>query len=95
MIDLSPESANSSLDRGRAYLGFEEPEQAIADFTTGIRLRPDYSLLYRDRGKAYESLEDIEKAVADYEEYMRLAVSNDPAKEQVLNRLKTLKSEND
>lgn len=40
--------------------------QAVADFTTVLRLDPTNVNAYFNRGSAYDSLGQYEKAVADY-----------------------------
>lgn len=47
-------------------------QEAIADFTTAIRMKPNYSYVYNDRGAAYASLGRYTEALSDFNESIRL-----------------------
>jgi len=47
-------------------------DQAIADYTQAIRLKPDYTYFYSDRAEVYMKKGDYDKAIADYTEAIRL-----------------------
>ena len=54
------------LKRGEDFSGARQYDQAITDYTTAIRLKPDYAEAYNDRGFAYYLKGDAEPAIADY-----------------------------
>lgn len=47
-------------------------QEAIADYTTAIRMKPNYSYAYNDRGAAYASLGQYAEALNDFNEAIRL-----------------------
>ena len=51
--------------------------KAIAEYTEGLRLYPDYRMLYCDRGDIYFGKGDFDKAIADYSQAIRLAPKDD------------------
>jgi len=74
------------LNRGNAYIGKGLYDQAIADETKAIALKPDYALAYFDRGFAYEKKGQRDQAIADY----RAALKLNPNFKQVQHHLKGL-----
>ena len=54
------------LTRGENFSAVHQYDQAIADYTTAIQLKPDYAEAYNDRGFAYYLKGDAERAIADY-----------------------------
>jgi tetratricopeptide (TPR) repeat protein len=58
--------ADVFVDRGIAYDDLGRPEAAIADFTTAIKLQPNYPEAYYDRALAYEQIGDMPRALSDY-----------------------------
>jgi tetratricopeptide (TPR) repeat protein len=71
-IKSNPNDAEAYLGRGDAYYEKKDYDKAIADYTQGIRLDPDFEA-YRFRGDAYFNKGDYDKAIADYSEALRLA----------------------
>lgn len=64
---MRPENRASGLyHRGLLYLLSGKNDLAIADFTTAIGWRHDYSDAYEARGDAYQDMGQVEKATADY-----------------------------
>ncbi|MDH3318240.1 MAG: tetratricopeptide repeat protein [Betaproteobacteria bacterium] len=53
-------------NRGMAYLNKPRYEEAIRDFTEGIRLLPTHNLLYNDRALAYLMTRRYREALKDY-----------------------------
>ena len=49
-----------------------EHKSAISDFTTAIKLDPDYPAAYNNRGVAYGNLGEYNAAIADYTTAIRL-----------------------
>jgi tetratricopeptide (TPR) repeat protein len=62
----SAASAEFYLKRGEDLSGAREYDRAIADYTTAIRLKPDYAEAYNDRGFACYLKGDAERAIADF-----------------------------
>src|SRR6188768_1702942 len=62
----SAPSAEVYLKRGEDLSGARQYDQAIADYTTAIQLKPDYAEAYNNRGFAYYLKGDAERAIADY-----------------------------
>jgi tetratricopeptide (TPR) repeat protein len=59
--------AEAYLKRGEASAGAHKYDQAIADYTMAIRLRPDYAEAYNDRGHAYHwKGGNGDRAIADF-----------------------------
>jgi tetratricopeptide (TPR) repeat protein len=62
-----PADAEAYLRRGEASAGAHEYDQAIADYTMAIRLRPDYAEAYNNRGHAYHwKGGNADRAIADF-----------------------------
>jgi len=60
------------LKRGEDLSGARQYDQAIADYTTAIQLKPDYAEAYNDRGFAYYLKGDAERAIADFTQAIAL-----------------------
>jgi tetratricopeptide (TPR) repeat protein len=58
--------------RGNAYSSKREYDQAIADFTQAIRLRPDSANAFGNRGTAYYLKGHYDQAIADFTQAIRL-----------------------
>jgi tetratricopeptide (TPR) repeat protein len=87
LIDRNPNDADAYFSRGtfyqirgwdRKYMrgdragGNADLDQAIADFSSVIRLRPYDVRAYEERGDAYDSKNDEDRAIADFSEVIRL-----------------------
>jgi tetratricopeptide (TPR) repeat protein len=67
------ELASAAFDRGNTALAIKgDYQQAIADYSEAIRLKPDYPTAFNNRGNAYKNLKQYDKAIADYSEAIRL-----------------------
>jgi hypothetical protein len=64
-IELDPERALSYNARGYVYLRLQSFANAIVEFSSAIRLRPDYANAYRNRAIARQHLGDEKGAAAD------------------------------
>lgn len=51
--------------RGAAYSSLGQQQKAIADYTTAIKLEPNYAEAYYHRGRAYYYSDDLERCIAD------------------------------
>lgn len=65
--------AVAHFNRANAYDDNGEHDSAITDYTTAIKLRPDYIDGYFNRGFAYEGKKDFDNAIADYTRVIALA----------------------
>jgi protein O-mannosyl-transferase len=70
----SPGKARPIVNRGYAYGNLGDWDKAIADYTKGMAINPEYSDAYNNRGFAYGKTGQWEKSVADYSK----AISLDP-----------------
>ena len=64
-IQLDPQSATSYNARGYVYLRLQSFANAIVEFSSAIRLRPDYANAYQNRAIARQHLGDEEGAAED------------------------------
>jgi serine/threonine protein kinase/Tfp pilus assembly protein PilF len=64
--------ARAAFDRGLVAEEKGDHQQAIADYSEAIRLKPDYPEAFNNRGVAYYSLKQYDKALSDYNEAIRL-----------------------
>jgi tetratricopeptide (TPR) repeat protein len=74
-----PTDADSYSNRGGAYLMINEPDRAILDFETAIRLKPGDVLLHYNLAGARMQKREYEKALASYSEAIRLNPGLGPA----------------
>ncbi len=58
-------------NRGLALSKTRLKQQAIDDYTTAIRMKPDYSFVYNDRGAAYAALGRYTEALNDFDSAIR------------------------
>ncbi|MBI4833289.1 MAG: tetratricopeptide repeat protein [Planctomycetes bacterium] len=58
--------------RGKKYMTEGRFDQAVADFTKAIVIKPGDALLYHNRGYVYLLKQDIDKAIADFTESIKL-----------------------
>ena len=72
---LAPGDAKAHLGRGWAYANKGDPDDAIADYTTAIRLDPKGACRLREPRAVYADKGELDNAIADYTDAARL----DPA----------------
>ena len=65
------EAARAYMNRGNAWRGKNDLDQAIDDYTEAIRLDPKFALAYGNRGYAWQTKGDLDRAIADYDEAIR------------------------
>ena len=70
-LEFRPDDARLLAERGWAYLVFESPKLALADFRSGTQAQPANSDVYTGRGTAQALLGDHAAAVADAREALR------------------------
>jgi serine/threonine protein kinase len=71
------EQASAAFNRANLAVGKGDNQQAIADYSEAIRLKPDYAIAFNNRANVYASLKQYERAIADYSDYIRFR-PNDP-----------------
>ena len=68
-LKLDLDDANKAVaynNRGNAYKKLENYTAAIADYTSALRIKPDYASAYYNRGIAYYNLKNYTAAIADF-----------------------------
>jgi lipoprotein NlpI len=64
--DLNPDQMHVAyMDRGKAYVQLNRPQEAVADFTAALAIRPDDLDVLLDRSFAYVDAGQPEKAAED------------------------------
>jgi tetratricopeptide (TPR) repeat protein len=66
----------SYTNRGIAYAGKGQYDQAIADYDTAIKASPKYENAYFSRGNAYYAKKQYDEAIADYNKAIELNPKN-------------------
>ncbi|HEY1792514.1 MAG TPA: tetratricopeptide repeat protein [Opitutaceae bacterium] len=74
LIAKYPQNADNYDNRGVAKCDLGQPDSAISDFDTAIRLRPGLAAAYNNRGLAHAAKGDAAAAISDY----TAALSIDP-----------------
>lgn len=59
--------------RGQRYLELNQPDRALADFSTAIRTSPTLTLAFANRAELYVRRREYSRAVVDYSDYIRFA----------------------
>jgi tetratricopeptide (TPR) repeat protein len=71
--DLGPrELAAVKVSRGSAFADKADLQNAIADFSAAIELRPDFGEAFIDRGLIWAKKQEFDKAIADFTEAARV-----------------------
>ena len=65
-------NASFYYDKGVDYYNEEKYRLAIDEFTTAIRLNPNYTYAYVYRGVAYDKLSQYQRAIEDYDRVIQL-----------------------
>lgn len=60
-------------NRGRSYLSKKEYDEAVADFTYTLKLKPKFAPAYNMRGITYKAKGNYEKAIADFTKVLKKA----------------------
>jgi tetratricopeptide (TPR) repeat protein len=72
VLKRNPDNPEFLVHRGEAKLSLRMRDQAVADFTEAIRIKPDCEY-YRKRGYAYKVLGYYKKSLADYQTAARIS----------------------
>ena len=68
----SEDLAEARFTRGGVYLKQDQIEQAIADYTVAIALKPNFAEAFLNRGNAYDDAGARDQALHDYDEALRI-----------------------
>jgi tetratricopeptide (TPR) repeat protein len=74
-LRINSRDGNALFNRGLAYRANGEPDRAIIDFDTAIKINPgnaDAAEAYYNRGLSYRDLRDYDKAISDFSQAIRL-----------------------
>jgi tetratricopeptide (TPR) repeat protein len=71
-VNEDPTNASAFSNRGSLFLLTNDPERAVADFETALRIERSDPTLYFNRGLAYSRLGRHVQAIADYTQATRL-----------------------
>jgi tetratricopeptide (TPR) repeat protein len=66
------ESADDYNKSGIAYFNKDDYDRAIADYTSALRIDPNYAKAYFNRGNAYGMKGDYDRAIADFTSALRI-----------------------
>ena len=76
---LGQSSAEEYFEKDNTALVNELPDEAIANYTKAIELKPDYGEAYTNRGAAYLLKKLYDKAITDSSKAIELNPTNDSA----------------
>lgn len=82
-ITLAPH-ATAYYQRGLAYQGLGELQQAITDLDKAVKLQPNQAKFHEARGEVYRQLNNIEMALANYAQAKELGAETAARKHQEL-----------
>jgi len=84
-ITLAPR-AIAYYQRGLAYRGLGELQQALTDLDKAVKLQPNQAKFHEARGDVHRQLQDIETALANYAEAVELGSESAAQKYEELQR---------
>ena len=71
-ISLDPANYGALNSRGRAHSRMNQKDEALADYSVGILVKPDDAMLWNNRGYVRRDLGDREGAMKDFEKALSL-----------------------
>jgi tetratricopeptide (TPR) repeat protein len=96
MMTVSSYAADEAYNnRGIAYAGKKQYDEAVADYSRAIGLDPVFDKAYTNRGNAYWHLGQFEKSFADYQTAIKLNPDDSNAYYNVACRHALRKNEKD
>src|SRR5262245_21780955 len=72
LIEKDSKNWDAYFRRAEAHHATNQREEAIADYTTAISLRPNDPYLYARRARSFHAMKACDKALADYDTVIRL-----------------------
>jgi tetratricopeptide (TPR) repeat protein len=66
VVRKSPRNVRAYYNRGLAYQGKGDLDQAFLDYNKALKLNPKYAKAYNNRGLAYQDKGDLDQAFSDY-----------------------------
>ena len=76
VLSKSPSEARAWNNRGKSYLGRNEPALAIADYSTALHWKPQLVEAWSNRGSGYTMTAQFDRALADYSQAIALDPRN-------------------
>ena len=67
-----PQDATALYNRGNAFLGRQQPGEALTSYDAAIRLKPDHAGAFNNRGNALVELKRFDEALTSYDAAIRL-----------------------
>jgi tetratricopeptide (TPR) repeat protein len=71
-VALDPASFGALNSRGRAHSRLNQKDEALADYTLGILVKPDDAMIWNNRGFVRRDLGDRDGAMKDFEKALSL-----------------------
>jgi tetratricopeptide (TPR) repeat protein len=71
--DGQDDHADVHLWLGRCHLKQNQPKEAVEEFSTALKMLPNYAEVYQHRAQAYEQLGEKEKAAEDEKRFKELS----------------------
>jgi len=75
-IEYDKTDGEFRVNRGATYARLGDIQNALADFTEGLKLKPDHAVGYMNRSIMYHNLGKIDLALKDIESYLNLVPYN-------------------
>ncbi|MBP0002054.1 MAG: tetratricopeptide repeat protein [Cyanobacteria bacterium SID2] len=79
LIEVEPQLPEAYYNRARSREALQQYDRAIEDYSTAVRLRPEYTAAYINRGNVYwtsaTSADDIAAALSDFDRAIELEPS--------------------
>jgi len=76
VLAKNPQIPEAYNNRGVAYAGLRQNDQALADYDRALALAPDFSRALNNRGTIYQRMGYFEKALADLDRAVRFDPKN-------------------
>ena len=74
--ELDPKHTMAYYNRGGAYLGQQQYDNAISDYNTDIELNPKFAVAHSNRGIAYLFKAEYDRAISEFTRAMQIDASD-------------------
>src|SRR5436190_1716028 len=68
--------ATAYAQRGTAYLGLQDYDRALQDFSEAIKTDPTYAKAFANRGAVYAAKQEFDEAIKDFDAVVKLEPKN-------------------